>query len=72
MKYITDNNDIILTEYDSFVISQTLECGQCFRFECIGEENYVVIAFDRILNIYQDGGNIVFKIQQRKILRIFG
>ncbi len=61
MKYITKQNDIVLTEYESFVISQTLECGQCFRFECIGEENYIVIAHERILNIYQDGGNIVFK-----------
>lgn len=61
MKYITDGKDIVLTEYESFVISQTLECGQCFRFERVGEENYVVIAFGKILNIYQDGGNIVFK-----------
>lgn len=61
MKYIVKENDIILTEYESFVISQTLECGQCFRFESVGEENYVVIAFGRILNIYQDGETIVFK-----------
>ena len=61
MKYIAENNDIILTEYESFVISQTLECGQCFRFEQVGEENYVVIAFGKILNIYQDGDRIVFK-----------
>lgn len=61
MKYIVNGNDIVLSEYESFVISQTLECGQCFRFVNIGEENYVVIAFGKILNIYQDGASIVFK-----------
>ena len=60
MKYTVRGKDIVLTEYDSFVISQTLECGQCFRFEKIDEENYVVIAFGKILNIYQEGENIVF------------
>ena len=60
MKYTVRGKDIVLTEYDSFVISQTLECGQCFRFEKIDEENYVVIAFGRILNIYQSGDEIVF------------
>lgn len=60
MKYTVRGKDIVLTEYDSFVISQTLECGQCFRFEKIDEENYVVIAFGRILNIYQNGDEIVF------------
>lgn len=61
MKYIEKNNSIILTEYDSFVISQILECGQCFRFEKIDDENYIVIAFNKLLNIYQDGKTIVFK-----------
>ncbi|GFI61043.1 DNA-3-methyladenine glycosylase [Clostridiales bacterium] len=61
MKYIVSDEDIILTEYDSFVISQTLECGQCFRFEAVGDENYVFIACGRILNICQEGDTIVFK-----------
>ena len=60
MRYAVRGKDIVLTDYDSFVISQTLECGQCFRFEMIDDENYVVIAFDRVLNIYQNGEEIVF------------
>lgn len=61
MKYSVRENDIILHEYESFVISQTLECGQCFRFTQIGEENYIIVAFGKILNIYCDGTDIVFK-----------
>ena len=60
MRYAVRGKDIVLTDYDSFVISQTLECAQCFRFERIDDENYVVIAFDRVLNIYQNGEEIVF------------
>lgn len=61
MKYTVRENDIILHEYESFVVSQTLECGQCFRFTQIGEENYIIVAFGKILNIYCDGTDIVFK-----------
>lgn len=61
MKYTVRENDIILHEYESFVKSQTLECGQCFRFTQIGEENYIIVAFGKILNIYCDGTDIVFK-----------
>lgn len=61
MKYSVRENEIILHEYESFVISQTLECGQCFRFTQIGEENYIIVAYGKILNIYCDGTDIVFK-----------
>ena len=61
MKYSVRENDIILHEYESFVVSQTLECGQCFRFTQIGEENYIIVAYGKILNIYCDGTDIVFK-----------
>lgn len=61
MKYTVRENDIILHEYESFVVSQTLECGQCFRFTQIGEENYIIVAYGKILNIYRDGTDIVFK-----------
>lgn len=61
MKYTVRGNDIILNEYESLVISQTLECGQCFRFVNIGEENYIIIAFGKILNIYQEGSDIILK-----------
>lgn len=61
MKYIVKDNDIILSEYESFIISQTLECGQCFRFISLNRENYLIIAYERVLNILQDRNLIVFK-----------
>ena len=61
MKYTAANNDILLNEYESFIISQTLECGQCFRFIRLGKENYLIVAYGRVLNILQNGDSIVFK-----------
>ena len=61
MKYIVKDNDIVLSEYESFVISQTLECGQCFRFINLSHENYCVVAYSRVLNILQDENFIVLK-----------
>ena len=51
MKYSFCDGNLVLNEYDSFVISQTLECGQCFRFEKIGDEDYIVIAKEKILQL---------------------
>lgn len=36
-----------------FNLEQTLECGQCFNFEKLGEYDYVVIAFGRVLHVSQ-------------------
>ncbi|MCQ4727304.1 N-glycosylase [Anaerotignum faecicola] len=61
MKYTQENGNIILKDYDSFIISQTLECGQCFNFNKLGEEDYIVTAHKKALHIYQSGDAIVFE-----------
>lgn len=45
---------------DDFVLSQTLECGQCFHFVKTGDEEYLISAMGRILHIRQDGKNLIF------------
>ena len=45
---------------EDFVLSQTLECGQCFHFVKTGDEEYLVAAMGRILHIRQDGSNLIF------------
>ncbi|MCI1930604.1 MAG: N-glycosylase [Clostridia bacterium] len=61
MEISVRNNDVIIKNTDSFVISQTLECGQCFRFEKISEENYIVIALGKLLHIYFNKDEVVFE-----------
>ena len=43
-----------------FMLSQTLECGQCFHFTKVGEEEYLVSAHNRLLHISQQDNELVF------------
>lgn len=61
MEYGFIDGNIVLKNYDSFEISQTLECGQCFRFEKISDENYAVIAKGKLLHIFKEGDSIIFE-----------
>lgn len=61
MVYIEDKGSVVLKAPDSFIISQTLECGQCFNFNKISDENYAVTAYGKVLHILSEGENIVFK-----------
>ncbi len=49
MSYNFENKKIVLQKNNSFKISETLECGQCFRFEKIGDEKYTVVAFGKVI-----------------------
>jgi len=43
-----------------FNLEQTLECGQCFNFEKIDDQEYYVIAFNRVLHVRQEGDELIF------------
>ncbi|HCC08330.1 MAG TPA: 8-oxoguanine DNA glycosylase [Clostridiales bacterium] len=54
MTYKQENNNIIITNLTHFDIDETLDSGQCFRYEQIGESEYIVVAYRRILRIKQE------------------
>lgn len=60
MELREDNGNIIIENITDFSISQTLECGQCFHFYKIGEEEYIVIAYDKMLHIRQEESILIF------------
>jgi N-glycosylase/DNA lyase len=60
MKYTEIDNKIILTDYNSFDIEETLECGQCFRFEKLAEKKYKITAYSKVLTIEQTDNEIIF------------
>lgn len=60
MKYYEESSKVILEEYNSFDIEQTLECGQCFRFNKLGEKEYVIVAMSKVLHIKQTNERIEF------------
>lgn len=59
MEYIFNENCVIIRQPESFGLSETLECGQCFRFEKLDDEDYDVIAFGKVVNLKQRDGSII-------------
>ncbi len=53
MNIIEENGNIILEDVCDFNIEQTLECGQCFHFDKIDENEYIVVAYGKMLHILQ-------------------
>ena len=60
MKIRKRKNDVIIEEVKDFLLSQTLECGQCFRFDQIDKEEYAVVANNRLLHIKQEKDTLIF------------
>ncbi len=54
-----NDTTIILEKTNNFNIEQILECGQCFRFEKLGDMHYKIIAFGRVLYIKQENDTII-------------
>lgn len=59
MRIKADETCILIEEIEHFDLKQTLECGQCFRYESISDNEYIVIAKNRMLHIKQKD-NILF------------
>lgn len=52
---------IIVKNVKDFNIMQTLECGQCFHYDKIGEMEYVVVHKKSLLHIRQSGKDLYCK-----------
>lgn len=53
-------NPVYKKEINDFDLEQTLECGQCFRFEKIEEQRYYVSAGEKFLEVSQKENIIEF------------
>ncbi len=60
MRIYTENNNTIIEGIEDFRLSQTLECGQCFRFYKQDENEYVIVAYKNLLHIKQVNDTLVF------------
>ena len=58
IKKIREN--VKIYDIEDFNLGQTLECGQCFRFDKIDADNYVVIASERAVRIEQKDSVLTF------------
>ncbi|WP_297520680.1 DNA glycosylase [uncultured Clostridium sp.] len=59
LKIESDDNSVTLKGVKNFDIKQTLECGQCFRWEKVADNIYVGVAFGRVLEIEQVGNDVI-------------
>ena len=62
MNVSCENNIVTVDGVNDFMLSQILECGQCFHFDKLDEEVYEVVAFGRAVKMEQTD----------KTLRIYG
>lgn len=53
-------SDYKLKNVCDFDLAQTLECGQCFHFVKLGEEDYVLTAKGRVLHVSQESDIVTF------------
>lgn len=59
--YIIEKQDsVILEEVNDFDLGQTLECGQCFHFHKLADNEYVLSAAGRLLHVQQRGDSVTF------------
>lgn len=59
MEYLVDGCNIVINRVADFDIEHILECGQCFRFYKIDEKHYLIIAYERILEITQNEKQVI-------------
>ena len=62
MNVSCENNIVTVEGVNDFILSQILECGQCFHFDKLEDEVYEVIAFGRAVKMEQKDA----------VLRIYG
>lgn len=55
-----ENGNIYIDNVIDFNVEQTLECGQCFHFEKLDENEYAVVAYGKLLHIKQIKDEIIF------------
>lgn len=53
MNVYEKGNNIIIESVRDFNIGQTLECGQCFHFKKLGEDDYGISAYGKMLRVSQ-------------------
>lgn len=72
-KSIKAKDDYIVIEgVKNFKLKQTFECGQCFRFKKISDINYITVAFERVIELKEDGDDIlIFNSNEEDVKNIW-
>ena len=57
-RVVVDGECIRIQGVKNFSLKQTFECGQCFRFKKINDNNYIIVAFGRVIELKEDGNDV--------------
>ncbi|WP_310602915.1 DNA-3-methyladenine glycosylase family protein [Anaerosporobacter sp.] len=60
MQINIDKTAIVIDAVEHFDLKQTLECGQCFRYECLDNNEYIIVAKGYMLHVKQEGDRLSF------------
>lgn len=52
---------ITIKNIDNFNLHDTVTCGQIFRFKEEEDNSYTIVIHDRVINVKQDGTNLIVK-----------
>ena len=52
------NDEIVITDLKNFNIKQVVECGQCFRWKKVNENDYIGVAFGKVIEAIQEGDKL--------------
>ncbi|MGL5244270.1 MAG: DNA glycosylase, partial [Sarcina sp.] len=52
------DDKVILKNTKNFNIKQTFECGQCFRWEKVNENDFIGVAYGKVIEVEQNGDTI--------------
>lgn len=61
MKYEFFENKVVIKKVKDFDIRQTLDCGQCFRWNEMEDNVYKGVAFGKELTLYMDDGGLILE-----------
>lgn len=59
MLYTLTSRGVEVPQISDFNLAETLDCGQCFRWDAQPDGSFRGIAFDRHLHVYIDGDTLV-------------
>ena len=52
-------DQVIIEGVKNFKLKHIFECGQIFRFEEVEENDFIVIAFGKLIEVKEEGNNVV-------------
>lgn len=61
MKYTVNNNRIIVHNLENLDLKETLECGQCFRWDESAPNEYIGVVQNLTVNVKTDHNNLIIE-----------